>query len=177
MEGVVDPLGERLADAGDAGDVFGAGARELLESAELLEQELAPARADAGYRFERRGTPGLRPALAFGRPSERLPVLLFIHGGSNISGYSADPIYDGARLAQHANAVVVTINYRLGPLGYFAHPLLDACTSYGTHLWLPFSREPAAWNLVAVFDPAFTLLLAVPLWLFLRRADPPVRRR
>jgi inner membrane protein len=56
-------------------------------------------------------------------------------------------------------------------LGYFAHPLLDACTSYGTHLWLPFSREPAAWNLVAVFDPAFTLLLAVPLWFFLRRAD------
>ncbi len=55
-------------------------------------------------------------------------------------------------------------------LGYFAHPLLDACTSYGTHLWLPFSREPAAWNLVAVFDPAFTLLLALPLWLFLRRA-------
>ena len=55
-------------------------------------------------------------------------------------------------------------------LGYFAHPLLDACTSYGTHLWLPFSREPAAWNLVAVFDPAFTLLLAAPLFLFLRRA-------
>lgn len=54
-------------------------------------------------------------------------------------------------------------------LGYFVHPLLDACTSYGTHLWLPFSREPAAWNLVAVFDPTFTLLLAVPLYLFLRR--------
>ncbi len=54
-------------------------------------------------------------------------------------------------------------------LGYFVHPLLDACTSYGTHLWLPFSREPAAWNLVAVFDPTFTLLLAVPLILFLRR--------
>ena len=56
-------------------------------------------------------------------------------------------------------------------LGYFVHPLLDACTSYGTHLWLPFSREPAAWNLVAVFDPSFTLLLAVPLYLFLRQAD------
>ncbi len=54
-------------------------------------------------------------------------------------------------------------------LGYFVHPLLDACTSYGTHLWLPVSREPAAWNLVAVFDPTFTLLLAVPLYLFLRR--------
>lgn len=55
-------------------------------------------------------------------------------------------------------------------LGYFVHPLLDACTSYGTYLWLPFSKQPAAWNLVAVFDPSFTLLLAVPLWLFLRRA-------
>lgn len=54
-------------------------------------------------------------------------------------------------------------------LGYLVHPLLDACTSYGTHLWLPFSRQPAAWNLVAVFDPAFTLLLAVPLAAFLRR--------
>ncbi len=53
--------------------------------------------------------------------------------------------------------------------GYLPHPLLDSCTSYGTHLWLPFSREPAAWNLIAVFDPTFTLLLAVPLYLFLRR--------
>ncbi|MDM0013236.1 carboxylesterase family protein [Variovorax sp. J22P168] len=48
----------------------------------------------------------------------RLPVLLFIHGGSNISGYTADPLYDGANLAKAANAVVVTANYRLGILGF-----------------------------------------------------------
>jgi inner membrane protein len=53
--------------------------------------------------------------------------------------------------------------------GYLPHPLLDACTSYGTHLWLPFSERREAWNLIAVVDPVFTLLLAVPLFLFLRR--------
>ena len=52
---------------------------------------------------------------------------------------------------------------------YLLHPLLDACTSYGTHLWLPFSQRKEAWNLIAVFDPLFTLLIAVPLFFFLRR--------
>jgi inner membrane protein len=55
--------------------------------------------------------------------------------------------------------------------GYLPHPLLDACTSYGTHLWLPFSERREAWNLIAVVDPLFTLLLAVPLFFFLRRPD------
>lgn len=54
---------------------------------------------------------------------------------------------------------------------YLAHPLLDACTSYGTHLWLPFSQRREAWNLIAVVDPLFTLLLALPLFLCLRRPD------
>ncbi|MCF8150022.1 MAG: metal-dependent hydrolase [Burkholderiaceae bacterium] len=53
--------------------------------------------------------------------------------------------------------------------GYLPHPLLDACTSYGTHLWLPFSQAKSAWNLIAVVDPLFTLLIAVPLFIFLRR--------
>ena len=60
--------------------------------------------------------------------------------------------------------------------GYLPHPLLDACTSYGTHLWLPFSPRREAWNLVAVVDPLFTLLLAVPLFLFLRRPDSQALR-
>ena len=55
--------------------------------------------------------------------------------------------------------------------GYLPHPLLDACTSYGTHLWWPFSERREAWNLIAVVDPLFTLLLAAPLFLYLRRAD------
>ena len=53
--------------------------------------------------------------------------------------------------------------------GYLPHPLLDACTSYGTHLWWPFSERREAWNLIAVVDPLFTLLLALPLFLCLRR--------
>jgi para-nitrobenzyl esterase len=49
---------------------------------------------------------------------ERLPVIVFLHGGSNVSGYTADPIYDGATLARVSNAVVVTPNFRLGILGF-----------------------------------------------------------
>lgn len=47
-----------------------------------------------------------------------LPVIVFIHGGSNVSGYTADPVYDGATLARTANAVVVSVNYRLGIFGW-----------------------------------------------------------
>jgi inner membrane protein len=53
--------------------------------------------------------------------------------------------------------------------GYGSACLLDACTSYGTHLWLPFSERKEAWNLIAVFDPLFTLLLLLMLALALRR--------
>jgi para-nitrobenzyl esterase len=52
----------------------------------------------------------------------RLPVLLWIHGGGFSSGSGATPLYAGARLAQRGDAVVVTINYRLGILGFLAHP-------------------------------------------------------
>jgi len=55
---------------------------------------------------------------------QNLPVLLFIHGGSNVSGYTADPLYDGARLAKAANAVVITASYRLGVLGFLNVPQL-----------------------------------------------------
>lgn len=51
--------------------------------------------------------------------SKNLPVILFLYGGSNISGYTADPVYDGAKLAKKANAVVVTANYRVGVFGFF----------------------------------------------------------
>ena len=45
-------------------------------------------------------------------PRGDLPVIVFVHGGSNVSGYTADPVYDGAALAKTADAVVVTVNYR-----------------------------------------------------------------
>lgn len=51
------------------------------------------------------------------------PVMMWIHGGSNTWGYASH--YDGATLAQEQNVVVVVIQYRLGPLGFFAHPATD----------------------------------------------------
>ncbi len=53
------------------------------------------------------------------------PVMVWIHGGSNLSGEGTDPAYDGSALARRG-VVVVTINYRLGALGFLAHPALTA---------------------------------------------------
>ena len=54
------------------------------------------------------------------------PVMVFIHGGGNIQGAGSDPTYDGAALAMKTGAVVVTFDYRLGALGFFASSALDA---------------------------------------------------
>lgn len=43
--------------------------------------------------------------------------------------------------------------------GYSLSGVLDACTSYGTHLFWPFSETRIAWNIIAIIDPVFTLLL------------------
>ncbi len=57
-------------------------------------------------------------------PEERLPVMVWIHGGAFRTGSSSLPIYDGCNLAGKG-VVVVTVNYRLGPFGFLAHPLLS----------------------------------------------------
>jgi para-nitrobenzyl esterase len=59
------------------------------------------------------------------RSGARLPVMVWLHGGSNRVGSGAEPGYDGALLAMNG-VIVVTINYRLGILGFFAHPELTA---------------------------------------------------
>jgi para-nitrobenzyl esterase len=56
---------------------------------------------------------------------DKLPVLVWIHGGGFIGGAGSDERYDGAALA-NKGAVVISINYRLGPFGFFAHPDLSA---------------------------------------------------
>jgi inner membrane protein len=48
-------------------------------------------------------------------------------------------------------------------LGYSLSGVLDACTSYGTHLLWPFSGERVAWSIISIIDPLFTLALAIPL--------------
>jgi para-nitrobenzyl esterase len=61
-------------------------------------------------------------------PTAFLPVMVWIHGGGNTVG--AGTLYDGGELAATQNVVVVTLNYRLGPFGWFRHASLrsDATT-------------------------------------------------
>lgn len=58
------------------------------------------------------------------------PVIVWIHGGALATGYSHEAMYDGAKLAARG-AVIVSINYRLGVLGYMAHPGLSAESADG----------------------------------------------
>jgi len=57
--------------------------------------------------------------------AKKAPVFFWIHGGALSGGSGGEPLYDGAKLAERG-IVVVTINYRLGPLGFLVHPALSA---------------------------------------------------
>lgn len=57
--------------------------------------------------------------------AERLPVMVYIHGGGNMVGYSTEYKYSGTMLASTHKLIVVSFNYRLGPLGWFLHPALN----------------------------------------------------
>ena len=66
-----------------------------------------------------------------------LPVMFWIHGGGNITGRK--DIYDFSKMVKDHEVIVVTINYRLGPLGWFTHPSiqdnqsgLDKASNFGT---------------------------------------------
>ena len=71
-------------------------------------------------------TPGLDDA--------RRPVLVWLHGGGFTSGAGSMPVYDGSALSARGDLVVVTVNYRLGALGFLALPELassDAGANFG----------------------------------------------
>lgn len=64
------------------------------------------------------------------------PVMVFIHGGGNQQGGASltsagTQMYVGKNMAQRGDAVIVTIQYRLGPLGFLVHPGLESETTYG----------------------------------------------
>ncbi|WP_374514206.1 carboxylesterase/lipase family protein [Brevundimonas sp.] len=59
------------------------------------------------------------------RRDEAAPVMVWIHGGGLNNGSGTAALYDGANLARRG-VVVVTLNYRLGRLGFFDHPALAA---------------------------------------------------
>ncbi len=56
---------------------------------------------------------------------QNLPVLVYIHGGSNVVGLAYDPLVVGDNLAYNGNMVIVGIPYRLGVMGWFYHPALN----------------------------------------------------
>lgn len=57
--------------------------------------------------------------------AEDAPVMVWIHGGGYMMGSASQPVFDGEALAARG-VVVVTLNYRLGRFGFFAHPALSA---------------------------------------------------
>jgi para-nitrobenzyl esterase len=85
----------------------------LLER--IYGQKLGPTSEDCLY---------LNVWTAAAKPTDKLPVMVWIHGGGYTMGSGATPAYDGAALARQG-VVLVTINYRLGPFGWLAHPQLS----------------------------------------------------
>jgi len=70
------------------------------------------------------------PLSTLGKGETKLPVMVWIHGGGFTTGSGADLFYNGTALAGQS-VVLVTINYRLGPFGFMAHPLLSAESERG----------------------------------------------
>jgi para-nitrobenzyl esterase len=73
-----------------------------------------------------------------GLGGEPRPVMVWIHGGGFNSGTGAGDLYRGGTLAREGNVIVVTINYRLGALGFLAHPALQPASAAwaGGEEWL-----------------------------------------
>jgi para-nitrobenzyl esterase len=86
--------------------------------------------------------------------AQKAPVLVWIHGGALATGSSSEAIYDGARLASQG-VVVVSINYRLGVLGYLAHPGLSSESREGVSGNYGLLDQIAALNWVKANIAAF----------------------
>jgi para-nitrobenzyl esterase len=103
------------------------GVREALEAGAPCVQYASPL---GGIQTARANTPvGDEDCLTLNvyaprgaTPTSFLPVMVWIHGGGNTIG--AGTLYDGGNLAASRDVVVVTVNYRLGPFGWFRHAAL-----------------------------------------------------
>jgi len=62
--------------------------------------------------------------------------------------------------------------YLFALLGYATAGLLDACTSYGTHLLWPFSDDRTAWSIISIFDPIFSLALITAIIIGIIKYQP-----
>ncbi len=94
---------------------FGAACPQLSQSGELEGEEDCLVLNVHAPVFEADAVP---------QGTERLPVMVFIHGGGQSVGSSE--VFDGSRLAAENRVIVVAVQYRLGLLGWFSHPALRA---------------------------------------------------
>lgn len=114
-------------EPGTDGTVFGPQAPQVGGA---LEQMLGTSElgSDEDCLFLNIVTPGLDDATR--------PVLVFIHGGAFVTGTGAMPWYDGAPLCERGDVVVVTINYRLGALGFFDDTNLGTLDQVSALRWV-----------------------------------------
>ena len=79
--------------------------------------------------------------------------LFFIPFGSLVIALMLFPFFK--------NSMSIKTIYYASLLGYATHGLLDACTSYGTQLFWPFSNERVTWNNISIVDPLFTIPVVI----------------
>lgn len=101
--------------------------RDYAEIFGAPRESYAPLVVDEDCLYLNVWTPDLAPAAP-------MPVMVYVHGGSNNSGWSYEVPYHGWALAEHG-VVVVTIAYRLGVFGFFSHPDLGGDVAANFGLW------------------------------------------
>ncbi len=76
---------------------------------------------------------------------DKLPVFIWIHGGGMVAGSGVECVCDGDGFAKRRDVIVVTINYRLGFFGFFAHPDLTAEAGTSGNYALYDMRKACQW--------------------------------
>ncbi|VEG55538.1 type B carboxylesterase [Mycolicibacterium aurum] len=79
------------------------------------------------------------------QPGDGKPVMVWVHGGAYVLGSASQPLYHGRELAAGSDVVVVTVNYRLGALGFLELSTLDDSGRFASNLGLRDVLAALAW--------------------------------
>lgn len=100
------------------------GVRDASQMGPACPQVIRPALVAGGV-ADRQSEDCLQLNIWRPKGARKLPVMVWIHGGAHVIGSGSFPAFDGTAFARQ-DVILVTINYRLGALGWFAHPALTA---------------------------------------------------